>query len=102
MKNIYLKITSYILIQLFLTANSAWAVQDIDMGPDHYNMLAPALQINSNINFFQYYTVDVVKPWDKVDVVLKEQKRMIDGMNNTIQVSFRHDHVGIFSKIIKL
>ncbi len=96
----YLKITAYILIQLFLTANFVWAADDIGMGADCLHTLAPALQINSNIYFPQYYTFDVVKPWDKVDVVLKEQKKIIDSFTNTIEVSFRNDHVGIFSEII--
>lgn len=97
----YSKITAYILIQVFLMLNFSWAQQENVRGNNDTHTLAPALQISNNAYFLPYYNIDVVKPWNKVNVILKEQRQIEDYFNNTIEVNFKNDQVGIFSKILK-
>ncbi|MBU1044246.1 MAG: HD domain-containing protein [Candidatus Omnitrophica bacterium] len=98
------KITVCILIQVFLILNFSWAAQEGFSDSFSTHTLAPALQINNSTYFLPYYNVNVgvVRPWNQVAVVLKEQKKIDGYFNNTIDVSFKHDQVGIFSKILSM
>jgi hypothetical protein len=95
-----IKITALILIEavFFLQCSLVFAEDKIEK--DDFACLAPALQINTNIQLYQFYSVDVVKPWNKVDVVLKEQRPLNGAFANRIEVSFRYDQVGFFDKIL--
>lgn len=97
----YSKIMATILIQVFFMLNISWAEQADVLENNGTHTLAPALQISNNAYFLPYYNVDVVKPWNKLDVLLKTQKKEEGYFNNTIHVSFRYDQVGILSQILK-
>ena len=94
------KIISFLLIVILFSVNSVWAMDHSGKYSDNQDTLAPALQMDTNIHFYKFYKVDVVKPWNKVDVVLKEQKPLDGQFVNTIEVGFKYDQIGMFDKIL--